>query len=137
MEQVFNVPKGMVWKAITDKEQMPQWFFEAIADFKPEVGFETQFNVHLEGVDYLHLWKVTEVIPEVKIVYGWRYEGYPGDSFVMWELSETSGGTKLRLEHHGVESFPQDDPIFSREAGRQGWEYFLQQSLKAFLEKKN
>lgn len=51
----------------------------------------------------------------------------------MWELSETPSGTKLTLTHEGHETFPQDDPIFSREGCQGGWDYFLRESLKAFL----
>ena len=134
VEQTFDVPIAMVWKAITDKAQMPQWFFEPIADFEPRVGFETQFTVVAEGRDYQHLWKVIDVVPESRIVYAWRYGGIPGNSTVSWELSETPDGTKLRLTHSGHETFPQDNPIFKREMGVAGWKYFIQESLKAFLE---
>lgn len=135
VEQTFDASIDEVWNAIVHVDQMRQWFFETISDFEPEVGFETQFNVHVEGQDYLHLWKVTEVTPGRKITYNWRYRGYPGNSFVTWELSEVADGTKLTLTHEGIESFPQDNPIFSRQAGEEGWSYFLNQSLKAFLER--
>ena len=134
VEQTFNAPIAVVWKAITDKEQMRQWFFETMTDFKPESGFETQFNVRCEDRDYLHLWKVTDVVAEKRIAYGWRYGGYPGNSTVVWELSETPNGTKLLLTHEGHETFPQDDPVFSRKSGQAGWDYFVCESLKAFLE---
>lgn len=35
-------------------------------DFKPEVGFETEFNVRCEDRDFLHVWKVTKAIAETK-----------------------------------------------------------------------
>ena len=28
VEQTYNVPIAVVWKAITDKDQMRQWYFE-------------------------------------------------------------------------------------------------------------
>lgn len=133
-EQTFNAPVAVVWKAITDPEQMRQWFFEPMADFEPETGFETQFNVRCEDRDFLHLWKVTDVVPEQRIAYSWRYEGYPGDSTVVWELSETPNGTKLLFTHVIHETFPQDDPVFSRESGQGAWDYFVRESLTAFLE---
>lgn len=135
VEQTFNAPIAVVWKAITDKNQMRQWFFEPIADFEPEVGFETQFNVRFQDQDYPHLWKVTDAVPEKRIAYDWRYGGYPGISSVEWELSETPSGTKLKLTHAGLETFPQDHPVFSRESGQAGWNYLLHESLKAFLER--
>ncbi len=42
---------------------MRKWYFENIPAFKPEVGFETQFNVQSEERNFLHKWKVTEVQP--------------------------------------------------------------------------
>lgn len=133
VEHTFNVPIAVVWKAITDRDQMREWFFEPMTEFEPVVGFETQFNVRCDEQDYLHLWKVTNVVPEKQISYKWRYGGYAGDSTVTWELSETPGGTKLRLTHQGHETFAADNPAFSRESGQAGWDYFLHQSLPAFL----
>ena len=134
VEQTYNAPPSVVWKAITDKDQMRQWFFEQITEFKPEPGFETEFNVHNEGRDFLHLWNITEVVPEQRIACGWRYGGFAGDSTVVWELSETADGTRLTLTHTGSETFSGDIPEFGRDACRGGWEYFLQQRLKEFLE---
>ena len=48
VEQTFNAPMAVVWKAITDKDQMRRWFFKTMTDFEPEIGFETQFNVRSE-----------------------------------------------------------------------------------------
>ncbi len=137
VEQVFNAPMAVVWKAITDKHQMRQWFFETMTDFEPYVGFETEFNVRCEDRDFPHVWNVTEVVPERRIAYGWRYGGYPGNSTVTWELSETPDGTKLTFTHEGSETFPQDDPVFSRESGQAAWDYFLGESLKGFLERQS
>lgn len=136
VEQTFDAPIAAVWKAITDKSQMPQWYFEPIAEFEPRVGFETKFTVNAEGQDYEHLWKVIEVIPERRLAYDWRYTGIPGDSTVTWELSETALGTTLRFTHSGIETFPQDNPVFKREVGVAGWEYLIDESLRAFVERK-
>ena len=137
VEQTYRAAIAVVWKAITDKDQMRQWYFEPMTDFEPEVGFETEFDVQSEGHIYPHQWKVTEVIPETRIAYEWRYGGYPGDSSVTWELSETPDGTKLTLTHKGHETLltTQDDPNVRREGCEAGWGYFLHESLKAFLER--
>lgn len=123
-----------VWRAITEVNQMTKWFFEPIEEFKAEVGFETQFNIHHEGTDYLHLWKILEVVPQSRIVYDWRYEGLPGETTVTWELSEAEEGTTLKLTHSGLDSFPDDDRAFTRESTQAGWDYFVRDSLKAYLE---
>jgi len=137
VEQVYDAPVASVWSAITDETKMPQWFFEPISKFEPRVGFETAFTVVVEGKSYPHLWKVIEVDPQRRIAYDWRYGGYPGKSIVSWELAAVADGTKLTLTHTGHESFPRTDPAFSREAGVAGWKYFIQQSLKDFLERQD
>ena len=87
VEQTFNTSIDTVWNSITEIDQMRQWYFENIPSFKPEVGFETQFNVQSQDRNFLHMWKVTEVVPLKMIIYNWKYEGYPGDSFVVFEFS--------------------------------------------------
>jgi uncharacterized protein YndB with AHSA1/START domain len=136
VEQVFEASRDAAWRAITELDQMRQWYFEAIPAFKPEVGFETQFNVPCNERDFLHVWKVTDVVPLKMIRYDWRYEGYPGDSFVTFELSEADGATTLKLTHRVRESFPEDIPEFRRESCLEGWTYFIRKSLREFLEKR-
>ncbi|MEH0154048.1 SRPBCC domain-containing protein [Limibacter armeniacum] len=136
VKQTFKAPIKTVWKAITEVEQMRLWFFEDIKAFEPEVGFETQFDVAVEDKVFPHLWKIMEVVPEQKITYNWKYKGFKGDSWVTFELSEFDSGTQVLLTHIGMESFPQEIPEFSRESCQGGWEYFIQQQLKAYLNQK-
>ena len=77
IERTYHASLARVWKAITDKDQMKQWYFD-IAQFKPEVGFEFSFKGENEGRVYVHLCKIAEVITERKLSYSWRYEGHPG-----------------------------------------------------------
>ena len=72
VEQIFNASIGKVWNAITELDQMKKWFFENIASFRPEVGFETRFDVQNEDRKFPHIWKLTEVIPMVRITYNWK-----------------------------------------------------------------
>jgi len=135
IDEIFNTSVDKVWSAITELDQMRQWYFENIPSFEAEVGFETQFNVENEGRIFPHMWKVTEAIPNKKIVYTWKFENYPGDSIVEWELSEQDNSTKLKLKVIVLEDFPDDIPEFKRESCIGGWEYFINNRLKEFLEK--
>ena len=134
VDQTFNTSIDTVWKSITEIDQMRQWYFENIPSFKPEVGFETQFNLQSQERNFLHMWKVTEVVPKKMITYNWKYENYPGNSFVVFELFKENNMTKLRLTHQVLESFPEDIPEFLRESGVEGWTFFIKKSLKEFLE---
>jgi uncharacterized protein YndB with AHSA1/START domain len=134
VEQDFDVSRETVWKAITDHEQMINWFFDNIPEFEAEVGFETQFNVSTGERDFHHLWKITEVIPEQKIVYDWRYQDLPGAGKVTFEIFEEGDGSRLRVTNEGLESFPRDIPEFTRESCEGGWKYFIQGNLKKYVE---
>ena len=134
VEQAFDVSKETVWKAITDHEQMVKWFFDNIPEFKAEAGFETQFDVDAGERNFHHLWKITEAIPEQRIVYDWRYLDFPGAGKVTFEIFEEGDGSRLRVTNEGIESFPQDIPEFARESCEGGWKYFIQGNLKNYLE---
>ncbi len=134
VEETYKASMDRVWEAITVRDQMVLWYFDAIEAFEPRVGFETRFNVRVGERDFPHVWKLTEVREKEKLAYDWRYESYPGRSDVAFELSETPHGTKLRLTATVTESFPQDIPEFKRESGVAGWEYFIRSSLKNHLE---
>lgn len=134
-ESLFNTPPAKVWQAITDREQMKHWYFD-LADFKADVGFQFRFEGGPDGRTYLHLCEVTEVIPGKKLTYSWRYDGYPGNSVVTWELFEDRAGTRLKLTHAGLETFPADNPDLAASNFVAGWDEIIGNSLKNFLEKK-
>jgi len=134
IERILNAPASVVWKAITDKKHMKQWYFD-LSEFKPEVGFQFQFyGVGHQGDRYLHLCQVTEVIPEKKLVYSWQYDGYEGLSFVCFELFAIGEKTKVKLTHAGLETFPVH-PDFAKESFAQGWTSLIGTLLKDYVEK--
>lgn len=134
VEQSFPVSKDRLWAAITEHSQMTKWFFENIEVFKPEIGFQTKFVVENEGRVFPHLWTISKVVPYSLIAYNWKYEGYPGDSEVTFELLAQKNGTMLRVTHRVLESFPQDIPEFKRESCQGGWDYFIRQRLVSYLD---
>lgn len=134
IERTYNAPLALVWKAITNRDDMKKWYFD-LAEFKPEVGFEFQFTGGKDDRQYLHLCKVTEVVPRKKISYTWRYGGYEGISEVTFELFEEGNKTRLKLTHNGLETFPKDNADFDKKNFAEGWTYITGTSLKDFLEK--
>jgi len=135
LERIFNSPVERVWHAITDINQMRLWYFPQLENFQPEKGFETQFNVHHEGKDFLHIWKVKDVVPMKKISIEWKYECYPGNSLVSFELFPRGNKTRLLLTHEGIESFmPAQYPELGKKNFIEGWTAFMDNQLKQFLE---
>jgi len=133
VEQSFNASRETVWRAITERDQMINWFFDNIPDFRADVGFETRFEVDSGQRHFSHLWKITDAVPEQRLVYEWRYEEYSGTGTVTFELFEDGDGSLLRVTNEGLESFPQDVPEFARESCEGGWKYFIQDNLKRYL----
>lgn len=135
IERIYNAPIERVWKAITDKNEMKQWYFD-LAEFKPEVGFEFQFyGEGKTGEKFLHHCKITDVIENKKLRHSWRYEGYEGNSFVTFELFDEGGKTRLKLTHEGLETFPKtanDD--FAKANFAEGWTYIIGTALPEFVE---
>ena len=134
IERTLNAPVARVWSALTDVDQMRQWYFD-LKGFRAEVGFEFEFVVEHEGNSYHHLCKVTEVVRQKKIAYTWRYKGEPGDSLVTFELSAEGDKTRLRLTHTGIETFPKT-PAYARKNFETGWTQIIGAELKKFVESK-
>jgi uncharacterized protein YndB with AHSA1/START domain len=132
VERTFNAPVAKVWNAITDVDEMRQWYFE-LKEFKPEVGFEFEFVVEHEGNTFHHLCKITEVIPQKKIAYTWRYQGQPGDSLVTFELLGEGNKTRVKVTHTGLETFPKT-PAYARKNFEAGWTAIIGTELKKFVE---
>ncbi len=135
VSQGFNAKAHTIWEAITRVDQMRLWFFDNITSFEPIVGFETKFNVLSGDRNFIHLWKITEVIPNKKIACNWKYDDIAGDSEVSFELIEDSDLTLLKLTHTILQPFPDNIPEFERNSGVAGWNYFIKDRLKSFLDK--
>ncbi len=129
----FDQPAEIVWPAITQREEMVQWYFEQLHAFEPRVGFETSFKVSSGGRSFIHLWRVTEVVPGRKISYAWLHPDYPGRGQVSFQLESNGQKTDLSLYFWGIESFPQHIPEFTRESCEAGWTYFIKQRLGEYL----
>jgi len=132
VEHTFDAPVGRVWTALTDANEMRQWYFD-LKEFKPEIGFEFEFVVEHEGNTCHHLCKVTEVIPQKKIAYTSRYKGEPGNSLVTFELFPDGHKTRLKLTHTGTETFPKT-PAYARKNFEAGWTAIIGSELKQFVE---
>jgi uncharacterized protein YndB with AHSA1/START domain len=131
----YRATGDRVWKAITDKDQMREWYFN-LAEFKPVVGFEFQFyGQDREGKAVLHACKVTEVITGQRLTYSWCYPEYGGESYVTFELKGDGDTTRVTLTHRGLDTFPVHNPSFARASFAEGWTYIIGTSLKGYVEK--
>jgi uncharacterized protein YndB with AHSA1/START domain len=132
IERTFDAPVALVWKALTDKDDIKHWSFD-IREFEPRVGFEFQFYGGDKKTQYLHHCRVTEAVPGKRLAYTWRYEGYAGDSLVTFELFAEGKKTRLRLTHEGLDTFPRL-PAFAKTNFSAGWTEIVGSNLKNFVE---
>ena len=132
---VYDASIDKVWQALTDNAQMKQWYFQ-LPEFKAEVGFAFEFvGGPPDGIQYKHLCKITEVIPQKKISYTWIFDGYAGASEVAFELFDAAGKTKLVVTHSGIETFDASNKDFDKVNFAEGWTHILTVSLADFLKR--
>ena len=133
-EVILDAPVSRVWQALTDKEQLKQWCFEMDA-FQPVEGFKFQFYGEKDGVQFLHLCEVLEVVTEKKIKWLWTYRDVPGDTYVSFELFPQGEQTRLRLTHEGLEKLPQDQN-YAKPNFIAGWNEIIGVLLPNYLNRK-
>jgi len=134
VERTYHASVDRVWKALTSKAEMKEWYFD-LAEFKAEVGFSFSFYAGDERKQFLHLCTITEVVEKKKLAYSWRYDGYPGESFVTFELFAEGDQTKVRVTHEGLETFPKTDgDHFAASNFAEGWKSILGDALRKHVE---
>ncbi|HMM04810.1 MULTISPECIES: SRPBCC family protein [unclassified Dysgonomonas] len=135
IEEIYPEPLSKVWKAITDKNQMKEWYF-TIEDFELREGAEFNFTVSFEDVIYHHRCVIKEIVPQKRFSHTWTHPSQSkGESVVTWDLQPVDNGTKVVLTHEGVENFADAGAGFSRENYVAGWEEISGTSLRNFLSK--
>jgi uncharacterized protein YndB with AHSA1/START domain len=134
IERSYNAPIEKVWNAISNPDQMRQWYFP-VSGFKPQVGFEFHFTGNgSKGEEYIHECKVLEAKPMEKLQYSWSYKGHEGYSVLTFELFPEGSGTRLKLTHEGLESFAGNGPDFQPASFAMGWTEITGKMLKEYVE---
>ncbi|MGJ8593818.1 MAG: SRPBCC family protein [Aquaticitalea sp.] len=133
IEATFDAQITKVWQAISDINEMKQWYFD-LEEFKPKVGFKFEFvGCPDSGTEYVHLCEVTAAKPNKILSYTWKYKGYEGNSEVRFELIDQVDQTLLKLTHEGLHTFPKDNPDLSIHSFVEGWNEIIHKNLKEYL----
>ncbi|KPH14957.1 SRPBCC domain-containing protein [Chryseobacterium sp. ERMR1:04] len=131
----INAPIEKVWKALTNKNEMKNWYFD-IPDFELEVG--KQFNFYEPGDEkkYHHQGEILEIISHQKLKHSWSYPEFSNEkTTVNWEIQPADGETIVTLIHENIDNFKEFGENFSRESFTEGWNGIIGQSLRQYLEK--
>ena len=129
-----NAPLDKVWNAITNKEQMKNWYFD-VPDFEPKIGNNFSFYGGDENEEYHHFCEIVDLIPNEKLKHSWTYPEISKEkTLVKWELKPEHEGTIVTLTHKGLEAFEHLGENFKIHSFRKGWEDIVGKSLKEFVE---
>ena len=125
---VIDAAPQVVFRALTDEEELTQWFPNqgAVLDARPGGALEFRF-LRPDGEKHAFKGKILEIIPDKKLSYSWNAVGPNSDNGVItWTLEPADGGkTRVTLVHTGLKESKKDvEAGWSYEAG---WTYFISQ----------
>ncbi|AYL96267.1 SRPBCC family protein [Mucilaginibacter celer] len=138
IKRLFDVPVTRLWKAFTDNESMKNWYFD-IPGFKPKAGAEFSFPGHIDGRDFIHRCKITNVVPLRKIAYDMVFDidqiqkGLMVKTHVSFEFEPAEDKTWLTLIHEGLENFPEGLKWFAFDDFVKGWSQLFDDKLSGYL----
>ena len=129
----IKAPPAKVWAAITQPEQMMQWWdpdagptLSVVADVRPGGRFSVVFRL-LNGDEHNPTGIYQEVVPEKRLAFTWDLPGkLERESLVTFRLEPFDGGTELTLTH---EYLPDES---ARKSHEDGWSGLLNK-LPVFL----
>jgi uncharacterized protein YndB with AHSA1/START domain len=136
IKRFINAPPARVYAAWTDPAQLKNWFGPEwvqtrgiVADAR--VGGKFRWDlINCDGEEKTIEGEYREIIPGKKIVFTWKHQDDKlwenRTSIVTVELSDSNGGTQLRLKH---EQLPSEE---SRDDHNQGWTSLLDK-LEKFI----
>jgi len=129
----IKAPPAKVWAAITQPEQMMQWWgpdagptLSVVADVRPGGRFSVVFRL-LNGDEHNPTGIYQEVVPQKRLAFTWDLPGkLERESLVTFRLEPFDGGTELTLTH---EYLPDEE---ARKSHEDGWGGLLNK-LPVFL----
>jgi uncharacterized protein YndB with AHSA1/START domain len=102
ISQVFDAPRELVWKALTDPELMPQWggpkeYTITIDQMDVRTGGQWRYAQRgPDGIESTFHGVYKTVTPPERLVDTWEWEGMPGQAALETiTLEEQNGATKV------------------------------------------
>ncbi|TXH81652.1 MAG: polyketide cyclase [Rhizobium sp.] len=113
VERDVAFPPEKIWRALTQPHLIEEWLMKN--DFKPSVDHRFKLSAEWGSVDC----RVLEVEPNKTLSYTW--DAYGLESVVVWTLTPTSSGTRLRMEQSGFR--PDQQQAYT--GAQYGWQKFF------------
>jgi uncharacterized protein YndB with AHSA1/START domain len=131
-ELEIRAPRERVWAALTEADQLVQWF----PDKRAEIDLRPGGAAMLEWDEAKAEAVVDVAEPPGRLVFRWRPEGlerpFTTVSFTLEELGD-GASTRVRLVESGFASLPDQIETQSQKGNDEGWAHELQE-LKEYLE---
>lgn len=135
LKKTYKAPIETLWKVITERKHLKQWYFDFAEDWKLQLG--QQFDWYAGDTnckEWQHRGVMLEIIPNKKLVHSWEYVGFTGTSVVTWELHAVDDNTtELHFSHVFTIPFDSTKPALARENFEMGWNEILNNSLVTYL----
>ncbi|MEO1031699.1 MAG: SRPBCC domain-containing protein [Bacteroidota bacterium] len=119
-EKVFHHAIDQVWKAITKAEEISAWFIQA--DFKAEKGYQYIFTSAPNEKGCTTISGTVKEADPYRLVYTWIVADTKVETTVSWTLEPIESGTKLYLEHSGIENYAGETAIEMFNSFNGGWD---------------
>jgi len=135
-EITVDAPKKRVFAAISDPEQIIQWFPDAV-EGKLEAGEQPVFDFGEYGKNQVY---IEAVEPDDYFAYRWipGSNHFMGDArtqsntLVEFRLEETETGTKVTLTESGFASLSYENAAERLSDNNGGWDYMMERLSKLF-----
>lgn len=131
-ELEIHAPRERVWAALTEPEQLVQWFPTKRAEIELRPGGGAVLEWEEAKADAV----VDVVEPPGHLVFRWRPEGldrpYTTVSFTLEEIAD-GASTRILLVESGFATLPDQIEQQSQKGNDEGWAHELQE-LKEYLE---
>jgi uncharacterized protein YndB with AHSA1/START domain len=134
-EIIIDASIEKVFRAITDADQLTQWFPD-VTILEAKEGGDVQFTFlkdksdkldkHLHKLDKDHhvVGKIMKIVPNKELSYTWKHKDIPDfpETIVSWQLEQLDENkTKLILTHTGFTD--KDKKEYNRHT--EGWSWFI------------
>ena len=127
-----NKPKDIVFKALTQADELIRWFpSRAESDPKPGGGFKLFWDFTEASQNGSQEGRYVEVVPGEKVSYTWMVTEGSVPTLVTILLKETNGETALALDHSTTQEGADVEKLHDGHANQ--WGFFLM-NLKGYLE---
>lgn len=132
----YQAPIEEVYQAIIKAEGLKHWWTQDCTVDFPEIGAKSTFHF---GASY-KVMKIKALVPNKKVIWECIEQHYADQNFtkinewvgteIIFDLTKNpNGNTELNFIHKGL---TQELECFN--LCQKGWDYFLKESLKAYLE---